>query len=165
MILEIEFPEATKICGKERGSFYRDSFKVQVSKEKLEARQVYHGIFGFLPQPVRLALRLRNSIMRWFGFSASSAEMSRPLEDIKAGKSAGFLVIDSVSISEVVCRASEANMDMWLSVLKLSEQEFAVSTLVNLKTGSGKAYMTCIKPFHKLVVKYSIRQALKFGRI
>jgi len=54
---------------------------------------------------------------------------------------------------------------MWLSVLKLSEQEFAISTLVNLKTTSGKVYMILIKPFHKLVAKHCIKQALRAGRI
>jgi len=45
-------------------------------------------------------------------------------------------------------------MDMWLSVLKVSEQEFSISTLVNLKTKTGKLYMAFIKPLNKLVAKY-----------
>lgn len=54
---------------------------------------------------------------------------------------------------------------MWISVLKLSEQKFAVSTLVKLKTKTGKVYMTFIKPFHKLVAKYCIKQTLSASRI
>lgn len=165
MVSEIEFPVETKINGKELNSYYRDSFKIRVNKTDLEAKNVYHSIFGFLPKPVQLALSFRNSIVKHFGFSASNTEMSLPLEDIEAGKKAGFLIIESVESSEVICGAYEPNMDMWLSVLKLSEQEFAVSTLVNLKTKTGKVYMAFIKPFHKLVAKYCIKQALKAGRI
>ncbi|WP_049722831.1 DUF2867 domain-containing protein [Gilvimarinus polysaccharolyticus] len=165
MISEMEFPLETKINGKEVNSYYRDSFKVRVNKTNLEAKNVYHSIFGFLPKPVRLALSLRNSIVKHFGFSASNTEMSLPLDDIQAGNKAGFLVIESVETTEVICGAYEPNMDMWLSVLKLSEQEFSVSTLVNLKTKTGKVYMAFIKPFHKLVAKYCIKQALKAGRI
>lgn len=165
MILEIDFPSATQINGKESNSYYRDSFLVNVTKSHLAPKHVYHGIFGHLPASVVWALKVRNSIVKWFGFSASNTEMSLPLEDIDAGKKAGFLTIEVVSESEVVCGAYEKNMDMWLSVLKLSDTEFAVSTLVNLKTRSGKAYMAFIKPFHKLIAKYSIHQAIKTGRI
>ncbi len=165
MISEIEFPAETNINGKEKNTYYRDSFKVKVNATNLDAKNVYHSIFGFLPKPVQLALRLRNSIVKYFWFTASNPEMSLPLEDIEAGKKAGFLTIESASNSEIICGAYEANMDMWLSVLKLSKQEFAISTLVNLKTRSGKLYMVFIKPFHKLVAKYCIKQALKAGRI
>lgn len=165
MVSEIDFPSGTKINGKELNSYYRDSFSVQVNKTNLEAKNVYHSIFGFLPKPVQLALAFRNSIVKYLGFSASNTEMSLPLEHIEAGKKAGFLIIESVEASEVICGAYEPNMDMWLSVLKLSDQEFAVSTLVNLKTKTGEVYMFFIKPFHKIVAKYCIRQALRAGRI
>lgn len=165
MISEIDFPTGTSVNGKESEHFFRDSFLVRVSREGLQAKQVYHGIFGYLPKSVRLALKLRNSVMKWSGFSASNTEMSLPLDDIKAGNKAGFLTIEQVSDKEVVCGAYEKNMDMWLSVMRLSDTEFAVSTLVNLKTRSGKLYMAAIKPFHKFVATYSIKQALKAGRI
>ena len=165
MIYEIAFPTETKINGKELSDFYRDSFKFSVNKTDLEARHVYHGIFGFLPKPIQYALALRNAVVKYFGFSHGNTEMALPLEDIQAGKQAGFLLIESVEPSEVICGAYEPNMDMWISVLKLSGHEFSVSTLVNMKTKKGKVYMAFIKPFHKLVVKYSIKQALKSGRI
>ncbi len=165
LVSEIEFPDETKINGKEINSYYRDSFKVKVNKTELEAKNVYHSIFGFLPTSIQWALKCRNSIVKFLGFSVSNTQMCLPLEEIIAGKKAGFLTIESVSKSEVICGAYEKNMDMWLSVLKVSEQEFAISTLVNLKTKSGEVYMAFIKPFHKLVAKFCIKQALKAGRI
>lgn len=165
MISEMDFPVNTRINGKERNAFYRDSFKVAVSKSNLEAKHVYHGIFGFLPKPVQLAFRFRNAIVKYLGFSTSETKMSVPLESIAEGNKAGFLTIEFVEQGEVVCGAYENNMDMWISVLKLSEQEFSISTLVNLKTRSSKMYMAVIKPFHKIVAKYCIKQALTAGRI
>jgi frataxin-like iron-binding protein CyaY len=165
LVYEIEFPAETAINGKESNAYFRDSFKLTTNKVNLDAKNVYHSIFGFLPTPVQWALKIRNTIVKCFGFSASNTKMSLPLEDIVAGKKAGFLTIEAVSETEVICSAYEPNMDMWLSVLKLSEKEFAVSTLVNLKTTSGKCYMTLVKPFHKFVAKYCIKQALKTGRI
>jgi hypothetical protein len=165
LVFEIEFPKETRINGKEIADFYRDSFQVNTNVANLASKNVYHSIFGFLPKPVQLALKLRNSIVKCFGFSASNTEMSLPLEDIEQGKKAVFLIIELVTESEVICGAYEKNMDMWLSVLKVSDNEFAISTLVNLKTRTGKLYMAFIKPFHKIIAKYCINQALKAGRI
>lgn len=165
MIKEINFPSETDVNGKEQDTFYRDSFVFTVSKNELRAKDVYHSIFGFLPKPVQWALALRNKIVKYLGFAASNTEMSLALKDIEAGKKAGFLTIESVNDSEIICAAYEDNMDMWLSVLKRSHNTFAVSTLVNLKTPSGKVYMAIIKPFHKLVAKYCIQRAINAGRI
>lgn len=165
MISEMDFPPTSQINGKEQKAFYRDSFKVTVNQTGLNATQVYHAIFGFLPRPVQLAFSLRNFIVKSFGFAASETQMSVPIEEIIVGNKAGFLTIELVAPNEVICGAYEANMDMWISVLKLSELEFSISTLVNLKTPSGKVYMAIIKPFHKIVAKYCIKQALISGRI
>ncbi|WP_255555603.1 DUF2867 domain-containing protein [Enterovibrio paralichthyis] len=164
-VQEIDFPAGTSINGKEINPHFKDAFEVVVSKPNLDAKYVYHAIFGFIPTPVRWALNLRNSIVKWFGFSAANVEMSLPLEEIESGKQAGFLTIELVTQNEVVCGAYEANMDMWLSVFRQSDNTFCVSTLVNLKTRSGVIYMALIKPFHKIVAKYCIRQAIKAGRI
>jgi len=165
MISEIEFPSTTTINGKESESYYRDSFQVSVRHNGLNAKDVYHRIFGYLPKSIQLALKIRNAVVKMFGFSASSTEMSLSLNEIDEGRKAGFLNIELVTDAEVVCGAYEHNMDMWLSVLKTSDHEFAVSTLVNLKTKSGKIYMAMIKPFHKVVAKYCINQAIKAGRL
>jgi len=93
--------------------------------------------------------------------------MSLSLNEIEDGRKAGFLNIELVTDADanVVCGAYEHNMDMWLSVMKTLDHEFAVSTLVNLKTKSGKIYMAMIKPFHKVVAKYCIHQAIKAERL
>jgi len=165
VVKEIPFPTQSLVEGKESSRFYRDSFKFSSSKTNLDAKRVYHAIFAYLPNSVQRALKVRNAIVKPFGFSASNTEMSLPLEEIKSGKKAGFLTIEQVTDEEVVCGAYENNMDMWLSVMKVAEGEYAVSTLVNLKTTTGRLYMALIKPFHKLVAKYCIKQAIKAGRL
>lgn len=165
MISEIQFPQSTLLLGKESGRFYRDAFVFKTTEKGMDSKRVYHGIFGYLPKSIQVLLKIRNAVVRWLGFKATDTEMSLPLDQIQAGKPAGFLTIDVVTEMEIVCTASEKNMDLWISVIKLAEDEFAISTLVNLKTGAGRVYMTVIKPFHKMVAKYAVRQALKDGRI
>ncbi|WP_198419138.1 DUF2867 domain-containing protein [Motilimonas pumila] len=81
------------------------------------------------------------------------------------GNGAGCLTIESAKVDNVACAIYERNVDMQLSVLKLSEQVFAISTLINLITRAGKAYITLIKPFHKQVSKYCICCTPKAGRV
>jgi hypothetical protein len=165
LIIEIEFPKDTQLSGKETKSYYRDAFKFKTSKVNLEPKNVFHGIFGHFSKIIRWLFKFRNSIMKWFGFSASNSEMNFALADMKVGAKVGFLQIESITSSEIVCGAYEKNMDMWVSVLKLPNNEFGISTLVNLKTKSGKVYMAFIKPFHKIMAKYAINEALRSGRI
>ncbi|MGF1753806.1 DUF2867 domain-containing protein [Vibrio makurazakiensis] len=165
MVKQREFPTDILINGKESTDYYRDSFSVQVNRNELSSVDVYHAIFGYMPKPVQVAMDIRNVVMTRLGFKGATSNMSLPLDEIKEGEKAGFLTFELVSEKEVVTSSSEKNMDLWLSVAKLSDDEFAVSTLVNLKTRSGKIYMSFIKPFHKVVATYSIRSALKSGRI
>ena len=114
---------------------------------------------------MQLALKVRNTIVKPLGFEVSNTNMSLPIEQIAEGNKAGFLSFENVSENEVVCGAYEKNMDMWVSVLKISDNGFAVSTLVNLKTTTGRLYMALIKPFHKIIAKHGIKQAIKTGRL
>ena len=165
MVVEINFPKNILLNGKESVSFFKDSFQVDVNKKNTNVVYVYHSIFAYLPASVQTLLKVRNSIVRYLGFSVGNTEMSLSIEDIKEGKIAGFLTIEHVSEVELVCASYEKNMDMWLSVSKISNDKYAISTLVNLKSKKGKIYMVVIKPFHKMIAKYCINQALKSGRI
>lgn len=165
MICEVPFPEQTYVNGKEGPAFFRDCFQVEVNKAGLDAKQVYQRIFGFIPKPVQWALKARNLVMEKFGFRAGDIQLQLSVEEMAVGRQAGFLTLAHVAETEVVSASSEANMDIWISVLRTSDSTFAISTLVNLKTPASKLYMLCIKPFHKLIAVYTIKQALKAGRI
>ena len=165
MVFEICFPAQTQLNGKESGSFYRDAFVVTVNQSDLPAKYVYHSIFAYLPDSVQRLMKIRNAIVKYLGFSASNSTMALAYEDICVGNKAGFLTIENLSDTELVCAAYEKNMDMWISVLKVKDDQFVISTLVNLKTKTGKVYMACIVPFHKLIAKHCIKQALKAGRL
>lgn len=165
MVQEIDFPSNTLLNGKESQYFFRDSYHVSSSNTELVAKHIYHAVFGFIPKPAMWMMKLRNLIMGWFGFSTGNFDPHLTLEQIEEGKEAGFLTIETVTDQEVVSAAYASNMDMWISVLKLSDSEFAFSTLVNMKTRGSRLYLELIKPFHRLLAKYAIRDAIKKNRI
>jgi len=160
MVTECPFPTNTQLVGKESECYFRDAYQFRCTKTKLKPKQVYHAIFATLPIPVQFAMKLRNTIMSLFGFTASNEQMCVPLEQLIEGKQAGFLTVEMISDQEMICAAYEKNMDMWISVTKVNEMEFRVSTLVNMKTNSGKIYLFVIKPFHRFVAKYAIKMAI-----
>lgn len=159
------FPKHSTLQGKEIKPYYRDAFVFKTSKKDSNAIKTYHGIFAHLPKWVFLALRLRDKLVACFGFASSSQNSNLAVEEIELGKAAGFLTFSTVSEGEVIASSEDKNMDLSLSVLKLSKDEFAVLSLVNLKTSSGQIYMKVITPFHKLIAQHCIKQALKQGRI
>lgn len=165
-VTQIEFPTFSTVAGKETEHYYRDTFAFDTCQSSdLNATKVYHAIFGYLPKTVVYAMKVRNSIVKWLGFSTAGTEIALPIEEIKQGNKAGFLTIETVTPNEVVTFASEKNMDIWLSVLEVTPGQYAISSLVNLKTRMGRAYMVIIKPFHKIIARYCIVQALKTQRI
>jgi hypothetical protein len=75
------------------------------------------------------------------------------------------VTFDQISVSELIVVAYEKNMDIWVSVLKVADRRFVISTLINFKTQRGRLYMRCIKPLHQMVTKFCIKQAVKAGRL
>ena len=165
MVREINFPQSSALYNKKFQYSFRDAYLVPIQDKNLEASHVYYEVFSSLPKPVSSLMNLRNSIAEFFGFEASSAEMCGELENIVVGHKAGFLTFESVSLTEVIATADEDNMQIWISVLEISTKEYAVSTLVHLKTKSSRWYMKIIQPFHKWVAKYTINQKIKQNRL
>lgn len=165
MVQEIDFPSNTLLNGKESQYFFRDSYQLSSSTPHYQAKHIYHGIFGFLPKPAIWMMKLRNAFMKWFGYSTGNFDLNLSLENIQEGAEAGFLTIESVTDHEVVSAAYDKSMDIWISVFKLSDSEYAISTLVNLKTRGSRVYLSIIKPFHKLLVRYAIKHAIKRNRV
>tara|TARA_R110002072_G_scaffold271474_2_gene431477 strand:- start:13491 stop:13877 length:387 start_codon:yes stop_codon:yes gene_type:complete len=111
LVKEIDFPVESLLYGKKAEFFYRDSYKLISHKVGFDAKHIFHGIFGHLPKTAQWLMALRNSIMKWFGFSVGDFEPNLLLENIKEGENAGFLFIESVTSKEVVSASYEKNMD------------------------------------------------------
>lgn len=165
MVSEVNFPPQTVLHGKEDESYYRDSFLVNTSRRNLAAKYVYHSIFAYLPNFIYRLYKFRNNIAKRFNFSDVSFPVYFRYNDIYQGRKIGLLTFDKISEGELVVVAYEKNMDVWVSVLKVTDTRFIISTLVNFKNKKGRLYMRCLQPFHQLLTKFCIKQALKGGRL
>lgn len=165
MVSEVNFPEQTLLHGKEEDSFYRDAFLVNPTRSNLPAKYVYHSVFGHFPNFILSFYRIRNRIARLFNRSEVSYPTYFSYNDIYQGGKIDFVTFEKISAAEVVVVANEKNMDIWVSVLRVSDRRFIISTLINFKSKKGRIYMRLIRPLHQMATKYCIRQAIKARRL
>ena len=165
MVSEVNFPSQTLLNGMENESYYRDSFLVNTSRRNLAAKYVYHSVFGYFPNFIYRLYKFRNNIANRFNFTEISFPVYFNYNDIYQGRKIGPLIFDKISESELVVVAYEKNMDVWVSVLKITDTRYVISTLTNFKNKKGRLYMRCIQPLHQILTKFCIKQALKGGRL
>ena len=165
MVSEVNFPGKTSLVGRESDSFYRDAFLVNSRRRNSSAKYVYHSIFAYCPNLILNVFDFINRIAKKLRFSGISCPVYFEYNAIYKGKKIGLITFDEISNSEVIVVANEKNMDIWVSVLKVTDTQFIVSTLINFKNQKGRIYMRLIKPLHQMLTKFSIKQALKARRL
>lgn len=165
MVSEVNFPPQTLLHGKEDESYYRDSFLVNTSRRNLAAKYVYHSVFAYLPNFIYRLYKLRNAVAKRFNFLELSYPMYFQYNELYQGRKIGLLTFDKIAELELVVVAYEKNMDVWVSVLKVTDTRFIISTLINFKNKKGRLYMRCLQPLHQILTKFCIKQALKGGRL
>lgn len=148
----------------EQVPFFRDALVSPISKPDLCAQQIQHAIFGYMPKWVHTLMKIRNSVVSKLGFKVGVDSMSSNNKDLQAGDKVGFMKIKSITPTEVICFAEDKHMDFYISVSKNNTQA-TISTLVNQKTLIGRLYVNAIIPFHYVIARAVIANALKAKRI
>jgi len=118
--------------------------------------------FMFANQPawIGMLMRVRDAIVTAFGLKtgkhlatlATSARLER----------VGIFKIYSRNETEIVVGEDDSHLDFRVSVL-CANAELTVSTVVHCHNRLGRIYLLLIAPFHRLVVKASLRRAATIG--
>lgn len=144
---------------------FRDALSAPLSKPTLSAAKAQLSIFSHMPNWVNTLMSIRNKIVKYFGFkvgTSTSLEMKKT--ELKLGDAAGFMTVISVKDHEVISFAEDKHMQFYMSVTT-DDQQTTVSTLVNLKTPIGRLYMAMITPFHWVIARVVIHNAVKEQRL
>jgi len=118
--------------------------------------------FMFANQPawVAMLMRVRDAIVSAFGLKTgkhlATLAVSARLERI------GIFKIYSRSETEIVVGEDDSHLDFRVSVL-CTNAELTVSTVVHCHNRLGRIYLLLIAPFHRMVVKASLRRAATIG--
>ena len=124
-------------------------------------------IFSHQPAWVGGLMRVRDLVVARFGLKTA-----RDLATLAQGAAAervGIFRIYSTDEREIVVGEDDRHLDFRVSVLCSGQaapetcKELTVSTVVHCHNLLGRTYILAIAPFHRMVVKASLRRAARSG--
>ncbi len=122
-------------------------------------------IFANQPAWVATLMRVRDGIVGHFGLKTGAALAM--LADTHKAERVGIFRIYSSNPAEIVVGEDDRHLDFRLSVLCQPTGDAAprltVSTVVHCHNLLGRTYILVIAPFHRMVVKASLRRAARIG--
>jgi hypothetical protein len=163
-IRSLKEPLSDRLANKAQAPYFRDALSVRIEKTTLTPSQLQHSIFSYMPTWVTVLMRIRNKIVKLFGFTVGADNLRPTSDELAIGDKAGFLTISEKYENEIISYSEDRHMSFYLSVLKQSDQVI-ISTLVNQKTFIGRLYVNSILPFHYVIARTVIHNAIKENRI
>ena len=129
---------------------YHDTYQIQ-KKTKKNAEEISKEIMQ-MPKWVSLLFKLRNRIVGVFGLKTDkNTEKSKTV----------FALIEN-NENEIVMGEVDKHLDFRFSVLKdNTENTISLITVVRFNNIWGNIYFFPVKPFHKIILKTSLKRYLK----
>lgn len=144
-----------------------DGYDVTLTSSDISPADLYWGIFANSPDWVNSLMDLRNKIVRKFGlktegmaFSDLSKQGINP-NDFKPGDKLGPFHILENTPDLFIAGEDDKHLDFRIVVRRTEPTTLRVITLVNTHNALGRAYMFVVKPFHKVIVRATLKRALK----
>lgn len=129
------------------GCDFADAFSVVVARHDLDARELSAAFFSTPPAWIATLLATRNAIMRRLGYKAPKIHR-------------GFPVLRE-SETEVVSGLDDGHLD-FRALMRIDAEaggsRITLTTAVATHNWIGRAYLTLIMPFHKLIVRNMVRR-------
>lgn len=120
-------------------------------------------VFGHQAPWVQRLMRMRDAIMKRFGVK-TSVELKRSAQG--GAPRVGIFRIYEKGPCEIVMGEDDAHLDFRVSVMCRASgdgQQLVASTVVHCHNLLGRAYILVIAPFHRQVVRSSLRRAALAG--
>ncbi|CAN5211587.1 DUF2867 domain-containing protein [soil metagenome] len=137
------------------GAQFADTFHVITDDASLTARQAAERMFSRSPRWVAMLMTLRNILVKPFGLKTPSH--AKPV----TAHAIGIFPVLSETPTRLIAGFDDSHLDFRVVVDVLaatSGREVAATTLVKTHNLLGRAYLTVILPFHRLVVQAMLRQ-------
>jgi len=128
---------------------------------RLDARSAAERIFSRSPRWVEMLLELRHRIVAPFGLKTSAAH------EAKAAGMVGIFPVLSETPGQLVAGFDDRHLDFRVVVDVAPVdgggrgQQVTTTTLVLTHNWLGRAYLTVILPFHRLIAKSMLGQVLQ----
>lgn len=151
---------------------YADSFKAEIlNPENLSVDDLSAMIFADqMPEWVKVLMLLRDFFVSFLGLKTGKDMESKPGKRLSLkympGESVGFFPVIARQDFEIVMGLDDRHLYFRVSVLlwEKSRSEFDslfITTVVQFHNIWGRIYFFAVKPFHRVIVKNSIKRFLK----
>ena len=124
-------------------------------------------IFSQQPSWIGKLMSARDAIVACFGLKTSK-HLATLAIDAKAQR-VGYFKIYGTSQTEIVVGEDDTHLDFRVSVQCVkravpdSSRQLTVSTVVHCHNLLGRTYLAIIAPFHRMIIKASLRRAARIG--
>jgi hypothetical protein len=120
-------------------------------------------MFAHQPAWIGVLMRVRDTVVAWFGLKTS--KQLTFLAEGERTERVGIFKVYSKTATEIVVGEDDTHLDFRVSVLLTAgpAPQMVVSTVVQCHNRLGRTYLLVIAPFHRMVVKASLRRAAEIG--
>jgi len=145
---------------------YTDVFSCEFNTEKkITPDDIQATFWTTRPKWVERLFKIRNSIVKIVGLKGDDPDPEIMKKCIHDNEDYGLLSVMGKSENETVIRLSDKHLDAYMSVyledVGCNKQLVSVITVVDIHNWLGYIYFYSICPFHKIVVKSMLKQAIK----
>ena len=168
---ETKIPARSLLKREEESFDYIDSFQ-DLFSEKGQATSLTKVLQLFVsggPKWADSLLNLRNKIVKPFGLKTSDSITDEQSDSInyEIGNRVGiFLLLDKTE-NEVILGDDDKHLNFKVSLLlapivnKIDKKKLSLTTVVKFHNLFGRLYFLAIMPFHKLIVRSSLKSIIK----
>ena len=167
-VKQVALPSQSAVTTAFKSVNLADAFSVQLPSGASKNPDVLaRFIFSVQPSWIGALTNVRDAIVAAFGLK--TARHLATLAGDPAAKRIGIFRVFSMSETEVVLGENDKHLDFRVSVLCTPDSpsgtgnRLTLSTVVHCHNRLGKTYLSIIAPFHRQVVKASLRRAAGVG--
>jgi len=168
LVTPVALPEQSSVAAVYGSTNLADAYAVRLpSGTSRDPDVLWRFVMSQQPAWIGWLTGVRDAIVSCFGLK-TARELST-LPDETRGDRIAFFKVYARSESEIILGEDDRHLGFRLSVLRSPDLSPAdgglltVSTVVHCHNVLGRAYIAVIAPFHRLVVKASLRRAAQVG--
>ena len=145
------------------GADFADAYSLIVDGPALAASAAAQRIFSRTPRWIGALLALRNRLVALIGLKGTGASVFDEEAPAQERRRIGFFPVVSERPERVVMGFDDWHLDFRVVVdvraLGADRQRVTATTLVRTHNWVGRAYLTVITPFHRVIVRAMLAQA------
>jgi hypothetical protein len=165
LVAQVPFPLESRLQPLLASAHYHDAFAAEMTDPALSPVEVIGRISAAFPDWAEGLLAVRNTVVKRLGVRDVGTFRKAPTAPgavVAVGDPLGIFTVMSMDVAELVLGIDDTHLDVRVSVLKRRDARgatYVIGSVVKIKNTFGRLYMLPVAPFHRLIVRESMRRA------